>query len=134
VLLGACSPTAIRRSGVLADGFILGGATDPSMRTQIKQLVEASWQAAGRVGQPRFVASLAYALGAGALDRGAAYVRDYYAYLGPRADLVAKGILDTPENIKGAIGMFEDLGLDELILFPAVPDIDQFERVAELVG
>jgi alkanesulfonate monooxygenase SsuD/methylene tetrahydromethanopterin reductase-like flavin-dependent oxidoreductase (luciferase family) len=134
VLLGAYSPAAIQRSGVFADGFILGGATDPSMRKQIMQLVETSWQAAGRPGRPRFVASLAYALGAGALERGAAYVRDYYAYLGPRAELVAKGILDTPEKIKGAIGMFQELGVDELILFAAAPDIEQFDRIAELIG
>jgi hypothetical protein len=98
------------------------------------RLVEASWQAAGRAGRPRFVASLAYALGASALEHGAAYVRDYYAYLGPRAELVAKGILDTPEKIKGAIGMFEELGIDELILFCASPEIEQFERIADLVG
>jgi alkanesulfonate monooxygenase SsuD/methylene tetrahydromethanopterin reductase-like flavin-dependent oxidoreductase (luciferase family) len=132
--LGAYSPAAIQRSGVFADGFILGGATDPAMRTQIMQLVETSWQAAGRPGRPRFVASLAYALGAGASERGAAYVRDYYAYLGPRAELVAKGILDTPEKLKGAIDMFEELGVGELILFSASPEIEQFERIAELVA
>jgi hypothetical protein len=58
---------------------------------------------------------------------------DYYAYLGPRAELVAQGILHTAEQIKGAIQAFADLGVDEVILFPGIPDADQFARIAEIV-
>lgn len=133
VLLGAYTPAAIRRVAQSAHGFIFGGATDPRMRPQIVELVTTAWQAAGRAGKPRFVASLAYALGPQALDRARPYVLDYYAYLGPRAEQVAQGILHTADQIKAAIQMFTDLGVDELILFPGIPDADQFDRVAEIV-
>lgn len=100
VLLGAYTPAGIQRVGRWINGFIFGGATDPRMRPQIIESVTRSWQAAGRAGRPRFVASLAYALGPQALDRARPYVLDYYAYLGPRAEQVAQGILHTAEHIK----------------------------------
>ena len=133
VLIGAYSPAAIQRAGQLADGFIFGGATDPKMRPQMIKLIETAWQDAGRPGKPRFVASLAYALGPQALERARPNILDYYAYLGPRAELVANSILRTPESIKAAIGMFADLGVDEVILFPSLPDLDQFEQIVEVV-
>lgn len=133
VLLGAYTPAGIQRVGQWANGFIFGGATDPRMRPQIIELVNTAWQAAGRAGKPRFVASLAYALGPDALDRARPYVMDYYAYLGARAAQVAQGIMHTAEQIKGAIQMYADLGVDEVILFPSIPDIEQFDRIVEIV-
>jgi alkanesulfonate monooxygenase SsuD/methylene tetrahydromethanopterin reductase-like flavin-dependent oxidoreductase (luciferase family) len=133
VLLGAYAPAAIQRVGQWANGFILGGATDPRMRPQIVEMVNSAWQAAGRAGKPRFVASLAYALGPHALERAQPYVLGYYAYLGARAEQVARGILHTPEQIRGTIQMFGDLGVDEVLLFPAIPDAEQFDRMVDVV-
>jgi alkanesulfonate monooxygenase SsuD/methylene tetrahydromethanopterin reductase-like flavin-dependent oxidoreductase (luciferase family) len=133
VLIGAYTPAAIHRVGQWADGFIFGGATDPNMRSQMITLIETAWQDAGRPGWPRFVAGLAYALGPQALDRARPIILDYYAYLGPRAELVAKSILHTADSIKAAIQIFADLGVDEVILFPSLPEIDQFERIVEIV-
>jgi len=108
-------------------------ATDPRRRPQIVELVNNAWQQAGRAGKPRFVANLAYALGPGARERARPYLLDYYAYLGARAEQVAQAILDTPEQISGAIQMFRDLGIDELILFPGLPDLEQFDRIVDIV-
>ena len=35
---------------------------------------------------------------------------------------------------KEAIKAFEDIGVDELILWPCIPELDQVDRLAELVG
>jgi len=36
--------------------------------------------------------------------------------------------------VKGAIQAFTDIGMDELVLWPCIPDLDQVDRLAELVS
>ena len=40
----------------------------------------------------------------------------------------------TPEAILTAMGVFEDIGADELILEPGVGDLDQIDRLADIVA
>ena len=131
ILIGAASPNAISRVGRWADGF-LGVGTPDSVR-QAYSTAEESWQAAGRVGKPRLVGGAYYSLGPNAGDRGADYIRDYYAFMGPAAEHLAQSILTTREAVEGVIQGFTDIEMDELILWPTVPDLDQVDRLAEIV-
>ena len=45
-----------------------------------------------------------------------------------------QAILTTPEAVEGAIQGFSAAGMDEFILWPTVADLDQVERLAEIVG
>jgi alkanesulfonate monooxygenase SsuD/methylene tetrahydromethanopterin reductase-like flavin-dependent oxidoreductase (luciferase family) len=133
LLIGAYSPAAIRRAGRWANGFITGGVADPEQARQMYDVVEESWRAEGREGRPRLVGSIYYALGPNA-DRGADYIRDYYSYFGPAVEEMATSIPSSPEIIEGLMRGFSDVGADELVCWPTVAELDQLDRLAELVG
>ena len=132
LLIGGYSPTPIRRVGRWADGFISGGVPDPEQVRQMFDLAEESWRAEGREGKPRLVASLYYALGPNAA-RGGDYIRDYYSYFGPAADDMARSIPSSPEAVEGLIRDFGEAGADEVICWPTVAELDQVDRLDELV-
>ncbi len=132
LLIGASSPIALRRVGHWADGIIVPGTPDSLRRSY--SIAEESWKAAGRVGKPRLVGAAYYALGPNAGDRGATYIRDYYAFMGPAVEYMTQAILTTPEAVESAIQGFSAVGMDEFILWPTVADLDQVDRLAEIVG
>jgi alkanesulfonate monooxygenase SsuD/methylene tetrahydromethanopterin reductase-like flavin-dependent oxidoreductase (luciferase family) len=133
LLIGGYSPAAIRRVGRWGDGFISGGIPDPVQVRQMFDVAEESWRAEGREGKPRLVSCFYYALGPNA-ERGGDYLRDYYTYFGPAADDMARSIPSSPEAIQGLIQGLGDVGADEVICWPTVADLDQVDRLAELVG
>src|SRR5215210_44925 len=133
LLIGGYSPAAIRRVGRWGDGFISGGIPDPEQVRQMFDVAEESWRAEGREGRPRLVACLYYALGPNA-DRGGDYIRDYYSYFGPAADDMARSIPSTPETLDDLIRGFGEAGADEVVCWPTVAELDQVDRLAELVG
>lgn len=130
LLIGGTSPQAFRRLGRWADGYMSGG--DPAGARQFYDLAEAAWKAAARPGRPRLVAASYYALGPDPSDRAGAYIRQYYA--GPAGENQARGILRVAEAIRSTIQTFGDLGVDELVFWPCIADLDQVDRLAELVG
>ena len=133
LLIGGYTPPAIRRVGRWGDGFISGGVPDPEQVRQMFDLAEESWRAEGREGRPRFVACLYYALGPNA-ERGGDYIRHYYSIFGPAADAMARSIPSSPETIEGLIRGLDDVGADEVICWPTVAELDQVDRLADLVG
>lgn len=132
ILIGGYSPPAITRVGRWADGYIASGS-DPARAASMYKLAEDSWKAAGRQGKPRLVCATYFALGEKAVDRGGAYLRDYYKFLGPAAENLARGMLSTPDAVKGAINSFSETGADELIFWPCVPDLEQVDLLAQLL-
>ncbi|MDA1129671.1 MAG: LLM class flavin-dependent oxidoreductase [Chloroflexi bacterium] len=134
ILIGAFAPAAIGRAGRWADGF-LGGGGNPEAARSLYQSVEDAWKAAGRSDRPRLVATCGFALGTDAADRGAAQARHYNQFLGAEgAESAAKGVLTTPEQVRSIIQAISEVGADEMIFLPQVPDIDQVDRLADCVG
>lgn len=133
VLIGGRDRRAISRVGRWADGFLAAPGNAQEVASQYA-MAEESWQEAGREGRPRLVGMLYYALGQGAVDEGADYLRDYYSQLGPVADLIAQGIVSSPEAVKDAMRDYADIGMDELMMLPTVRGIEQLERLEDLVG
>jgi hypothetical protein len=107
---------------------------DAQAVANLYKVVEESWKMAGRKGRPRLVCSTYYALGANAAEKGGAYIRDYYAFLGPMADNVAKGILSTPSAVRNAVKSYSEIGADELVLWPCIAEIGQVELASEFLG
>jgi hypothetical protein len=97
-------------------------------------LAEQAWKDAGRSGKPRFVAGAYYGLGAGAAEKAGAYIRHYYSFMGPMAEKLAQSLPTNPQAIKDTIKAFEDIGLDELILWPCIADIHQLDGLADIVA
>ena len=133
LLIGGYSATPIRRVGRWADGFISGGVADPEQVRQMFDLAEESWRAEGRDGKPRLVATLYYSLGPNAA-RGGDYIRDYYSYFGPAADDMARAIPSSPDAVEELIRGFGDVGADEVVCWPTVAELEQVDRLAEVVG
>ena len=103
------------------------------MARQGYAVAEQAWTAAGRAGKPRFVAATYFGLGPNAAERAGVYLRTYYAMMGQRAEQIANSVPSTPEAVKGAIQAFADIGVDELMSWPCIPELDQVDRLAELI-
>ena len=95
-----------------------------------------AWHAANRPGKPRVVAAFYCALesgGAGNASRAGAYIRDYYSFLGSRAEAMGNALPLTAEAIRDRIKLYAAAAIDELILWPCIPDPDQVDGLAEIV-
>jgi alkanesulfonate monooxygenase SsuD/methylene tetrahydromethanopterin reductase-like flavin-dependent oxidoreductase (luciferase family) len=134
LLFGGYNPAAIQRGGRLADGYISGGGGDPVRLKQSFQLFEKAWQEAGRTGQPRFVACMYVAVGQDLLGRASEYIHDYYGRSNPMSDGIVQSMPLSAIAIQEKIRVVAGAGVDEIILWPAVADLDQVDRLAELVG
>ncbi len=132
LLIGGNSPRAIKRIGRWGNGFISGGG-GPDAARKGYSAAEQAWKEAGRPGKPRFVGATYYGLGPDAAEKAAQYIRHYYSFIGPIADRLASSVPSTPDAVKGAMRAFSDAGVDELILWPTIPDLNQVELLAELV-
>lgn len=132
VLIGGNSPTALARLSRWGAGYIAGGA-GPEQARQSYEMAERIWREAGRPGRPLFVGAGYFALGENAHERGGAYLREYYGFAGPMADMIVQRLPATPEGVKGVVQAFADAGADELMLWPTIADLDQVDQLAELI-
>jgi alkanesulfonate monooxygenase SsuD/methylene tetrahydromethanopterin reductase-like flavin-dependent oxidoreductase (luciferase family) len=137
LLIGGYSLEAIRRMARWGDGYIAGGGAGPAQIREMLPRITEAWQAASRPGKPRVVAAFYCALDAGAgggggASRAGAYIRDYYGFLGPRAEAMSSALPLTAEAIGDKIKSYAAV-VDELILWPCIPDPDQVDGLAEIV-
>jgi alkanesulfonate monooxygenase SsuD/methylene tetrahydromethanopterin reductase-like flavin-dependent oxidoreductase (luciferase family) len=133
ILLGGYSPAATRRIARWGHGFMAGGG-DPHGANQYFRQTEIAWQEAGRPGQPRLVGCGYFALGEQATERGAVPLLDYYAFAPERAQRIASMLPSSPEKIRALMQAYRDIGTDELILWPTIPELDQIARLADIIG
>lgn len=133
ILAGGSSGEAFGRMARYADGYVHGGGPPRAFANAASKAL-AAWNDVGRPGRPVLAGQGYFALGEDAVDRGAAYLRHYYAFTGPFADKIAAGNLTTPRAIVDFVRGYEDAGCDELILFPTVADLGQLDRLAEALS
>ena len=133
LLIGGYSPEAIRRMARWGDGYIAGGGAGPAQIQEILPRITEAWHAANRPGKPRVVAAFYCALESGGGGRAGAYIRDYYSFLGPRAEAMVNALPLTAEAIRDKIKLYAAAAADELILWPCIPDPDQVDGLAEIV-
>lgn len=134
ILIGGFAPAAIERAGRWANGY-LGGGGDPEAARSLYQTVKDAWKTAGRSERPRLVATCGFALGTDAAERGAAQARNYNQFLGSEAaENAARGILTSPEKLRATVHAMSDLGVDEMMFLPQVHDVEQVDRLADIVS
>lgn len=134
LLLGGISPAALRRLGRWGDGYIAGTMPIDSVN-QMYRMAEQTWREADRAGKPRLLACAYFALGPNASERARDDLGHYYAFSGPFAQVVMEHALaDTASSIKVMIERFQQLGTDELTFFPCIAELDQVQRLADLVN
>ena len=132
ILLGGGAPAAIARVGRSADGFIAGGGGNLERAKEVYQSVLASWAENDRPGKPRFLSGLSFALGdEAAIEQARANQYSYYFWLGEKAASGrAQSIVTTPEAMRETLAGLESIGVDEVIMQPVLPGIDQLDRAA----
>ncbi|MEV6897434.1 LLM class flavin-dependent oxidoreductase [Amycolatopsis sp. NPDC051372] len=130
LLIGGHSKRAVRRTVEHAAGWTGAGGGPARAEPTVKE-IRAAWSAAGRLGEPRLL-GLAY-FSTSAADRGDDYLRSYYAYAGPHATTIAEGAVRTPDRIRAIVREFESAGLNELTFTPTVAEVEEVDRLADLV-
>ncbi len=134
LLIGGLSDQGYARMARYADGYVHGGGP-PRAFARGADKARAAWRDAGRPGKPQIWAQGYFALGDEAtLEAGYHYMRNYYAFTGPFAERIAAGLLTSPQSIAQFMRGYEEAGCDELVLFPAIPDIAQLERLADVLA
>lgn len=133
VLIGGFAPVAINRLERWGNGY-LGGGGNIQLINECFHLAEKAWQHGGRSGKPRLVSDAFYGLGPDAATRSAEYILDYHAPLGPMAQMMAAGVVSSPQVVKDKIKAFEDIGTDEVLFIPCIPELDQVRRLADCLG
>jgi alkanesulfonate monooxygenase SsuD/methylene tetrahydromethanopterin reductase-like flavin-dependent oxidoreductase (luciferase family) len=132
ILAGGTSDAAVARVALHADGYVHGGGP-PRSFGRVVEKVRTAWRDAGRPGEPQLWAQGYFALGDDARAAGLASMRDYYAFTGPFADRIAEGLLTTPQAVAAFLRGYEELGCDELVLLPAVADVEQLDRLQDVL-
>ncbi|MDI5977361.1 LLM class flavin-dependent oxidoreductase, partial [Amycolatopsis magusensis] len=131
LLVGGSSGAAFARMARYADGFAHGGGP-PRAFASAATRARAAWHDLGRPGAPKLWGQGYFALGDP--DRGSAYLRDYYAFTGPFAETIAAANLTSARAIKDFVRGYAAEGCDEVILHPTVSDIDELDRLAEVLA
>jgi alkanesulfonate monooxygenase SsuD/methylene tetrahydromethanopterin reductase-like flavin-dependent oxidoreductase (luciferase family) len=133
LLTGGLSGEAFARMARYADGYVHGGGPPRAFAGAASKAL-AAWNDQGRAGRPKLAGQGYFALGQEAIDRGADYLRDYYAFTGPFAEKIAAANLTSPQAIVEFVRGYEEAGCDDLILFPTVADLAQLDRFAEVLS
>lgn len=131
LLVGGASGPALLRMARLADGYVHGGGPARSFASAAVR-VRAAWEDVDRPGSPQLWAQAHFGLGAP--DLGDDYLRDYYAFTGPFAEKVVAANLRNPREIRDYIRSYEEAGCENLVLLPTVADLDEVDRLAEVVS
>ncbi|MFL6102234.1 MAG: LLM class flavin-dependent oxidoreductase, partial [Actinomycetes bacterium] len=133
LLIGGQAGLAAPRAARWGAGFTIGGAP-PEMAAGAIQEFKAAWEQAGGSGRPRVVVLAYYSLGEEHTEESLHNLRTYYGFLGDWAEQVASGASRTPDAVRRTAAAFREAGVDELVFDPTVANLDQVDRVAEVVG
>lgn len=135
LLAGTFAPAAIRRAAEWCDGFACfnHGAHAATVEEHFQRATEA-WRATGHRGAPRVVGSCYLALGPDAAAGKVAFIERHYDHLSPegRARIDAAIGPAGDEAARRAAKVYSDIGFDELVFVPMIPEVDQVRRLLDL--
>ncbi|HUS22333.1 MAG TPA: LLM class flavin-dependent oxidoreductase [Aeromicrobium sp.] len=132
IMIGGATKATIRRVVERGVGWTAGGMP-PDAVAEFGQQVRDAWTAAGKEGEPRISALVYFGLG-DTEEQSRNSLLDYYKPMGDEvAGMIAGGALRSADAVKGAIAAYEAAGVDELIIDPTVPDLDQVDLLADVV-
>ena len=133
LMVGGSADVAFGRAARYGDGWIMGGGPPDQFRERAPKM-RAAWEAAGRDGAPRLMAIAYFALGDRAEQAASDYLRDYYAFIGEYAGMIADSAAKDAATVKQYVQGFSDAGCDELVLFPCDPDPGQVDLLADAIA
>ncbi|HEV3478313.1 MAG TPA: LLM class flavin-dependent oxidoreductase [Gaiellaceae bacterium] len=131
LLVGGLSGQAFSRMARYGDGYAHGGGP-PRAFASAAARAEAAWRDLGRPGRPRLWGQGYFTFGD--VERGNAYLRDYYAFTGGFVERIVAENLTSARAVKDFVRGYEEAGCDELILFSTTPEIEELERLQEALA
>jgi alkanesulfonate monooxygenase SsuD/methylene tetrahydromethanopterin reductase-like flavin-dependent oxidoreductase (luciferase family) len=131
LLVGGLSGQAFSRMARYADGYAHGGGP-PRAFASAAGRAEAAWRDLGRPGRPRLWGQGYFTFGD--VERGNAYLRDYYAFTGGFVERIVAENLTSARAVKDFVRGYEEAGCDELVLFSTTPEVEQLERLQEALA
>ena len=137
ILVAAWNAEVIEMAPRIADGLMtFGFSDDPTSHRLAYEDVVKGWREIGRSGSPRFVAGTFFALGGDSSHKAEAYLRSHYGFLSEAAQRqhIEHMSCKSETAIRRMIDRFENAGVDELFFTPTIAELDQIDRLAELVG
>ena len=134
VLFGGYIDAVARRIAAWGDGFMAPGGGDPARMAALWQRILDEWTAAGRSGRPRRLGGSYVALGPNAEAAARSHIDSWYGFDPALAERRLASIPMSESAVRDVIARNADLGVDELVLRPCVPDLDQLDRLADLVA
>jgi alkanesulfonate monooxygenase SsuD/methylene tetrahydromethanopterin reductase-like flavin-dependent oxidoreductase (luciferase family) len=133
LLVGGMSDVTFLRAARFADGYVHGGGP-PRTFERAASRTRTAWAEWDRRGEPRLWAQGYFALGdEDEIERARAYMLDYYAFTGPFAERIAEGLLTTPQAIAQFVRGYAEAGCEELVLLPALSNLEQLDRLADVL-
>ncbi len=128
LVFGGTSEATIRRIVRWGIGWTASGSGGYAILPFAERIRQA-WREAGRTGEP-WISALAY-FAVGDDPRAAAFLIDYY---GPqRGPALAEGLPRNAAELRAMVQRFADDGVDEVVIFPTLPELDQVDRLADAV-
>jgi len=129
ILIGGMSDAVVNRVITWGIGWTVGGAS-PDAAAAVAERVRTVWRDSGRDGEPYLVALSYYGMGGGSAGGADANLMAYY---GPWAERMVRFLPRTAEAAGERIAGFAELGFDELVFFPTIPDLSQVDLLADAV-
>jgi alkanesulfonate monooxygenase SsuD/methylene tetrahydromethanopterin reductase-like flavin-dependent oxidoreductase (luciferase family) len=130
LIVGGHTPAAMRRAARHAGGWIAGGSSATAY-ADLAQQARAAWQSEGRTDPPHLMALVYACLGPQARDTAERYLRAYYAFIGPKAEMAAKAVITDADSLRETATAYEAAGCDELLIFPCTAAPSQLTLLAE---
>jgi alkanesulfonate monooxygenase SsuD/methylene tetrahydromethanopterin reductase-like flavin-dependent oxidoreductase (luciferase family) len=131
LLVGGLSGQAFSRMARYADGYAHGGGP-PRAFASAAARAEAAWKDLGRPGRPKLWGQGYFTFGD--VERGNAYLRDYYAFTGGFVERIVAEHCTSARAVKDFVRGYEEAGCDELVLFSATSDADELDRLMEALA
>jgi alkanesulfonate monooxygenase SsuD/methylene tetrahydromethanopterin reductase-like flavin-dependent oxidoreductase (luciferase family) len=131
LLVGGLSGQAFSRMARYADGYAHGGGP-PRAFASAAARAKAAWRDLGRPGKPLLWGQGYFTFGD--LERGNAYLRDYYAFTGGFVERIVAENLTSVRAVKDFVRGYEEAGCDELVLFSTTPSLEELERLEEALA
>jgi alkanesulfonate monooxygenase SsuD/methylene tetrahydromethanopterin reductase-like flavin-dependent oxidoreductase (luciferase family) len=132
VLIGGHGKRAVRRTARWGAGWTGAGGGPERAEPMIGQILDA-WREAGRSGDPRLLGLAYFSADDARSAESDAYLRSYYAYAGDHAGTIADGAVRTPDRIRGIGTEFAGIGMTDLVFTPTLAQVDEVDRLADLV-
>jgi alkanesulfonate monooxygenase SsuD/methylene tetrahydromethanopterin reductase-like flavin-dependent oxidoreductase (luciferase family) len=132
LVIGGTADVAFERVAQHGIGWTAGGAPPEVVAPLVKRVRDA-WRRAGREGDAYVYALSYFGLGEEHAETSRRSILAYYSFLGDRVVGFAESVPRTPEAILSRQREFAAGGVDELIWDPTVPDLDQVDRLADVV-